>query len=90
LTKTITETSIIKTFKAIIEDHGFKDSGDSAKFEKKNSAKSVSVKGQESVAGTMSIRVRTTNKATNKKTETIFHHVSCPASIRSIVESLTF
>ena len=90
MTKAIMETSIINSFRKIIEGHGFKDSGDSVKFEKKNSDKSVSVKAQEIGKGDMAIRVRTTNRLTNKKSETIFHNVTSASAITGIIESLAF
>lgn len=78
------ELSITKTFKAIIEDHGFKDTGDSIKFEKKTKEKSFALKAIETFPGELSIRLRTTIKATGKKSETIFHHVSSASTIREI------
>lgn len=89
MTKTL-ELSISRTFKEIIEDHGFKDTGDSVKFEKKTATKSVSIKAQESFPGELSIRVRTTNKVTGKKSETLFHHVTSASTIRDIAQSLSF
>lgn len=83
------ELSISKTFKAIIEDHGFKDTGDSVKFEKKTDSKSFSIKASETFPGELTIRIRTTNKATGKKSETLFHHVSAASTIRDIAGSLS-
>lgn len=88
VTKTL-ELSISKTFKEIIEAHGFKDTGDSVKFEKKSAHKSLSIKAQETFPGELSIRIRTTNKLTGKKSETLFHHVTSVFTIRDIAESLS-
>lgn len=86
----VMERSISKAFKEIIEDHGFTNTGDNVKFEKKSSLKSVSLKVQETFPGELSIRIRTTNKVTGKKSETLFHHVSSASTIRDIAESLSF
>lgn len=87
MTKTL-ELSITQTFKEIIEDHGFKDTGDSVKFEKKTETKSFSIKAQESFPGVLTVRIRTTNKTTGSKSETIFHKVDSASTISDIADSL--
>lgn len=84
-TKTLHES-----FCKIMDMRGFKGTDDASKFEKKSAEKSFSIKGQENNPKELSIRVRVTNKATGKKTETIFHHVNSVTSILNIMDSLSF
>lgn len=91
MTKTATAAkSLHESFRKIMDMKGFKETEDASKFEKKSAEKSFSIKGQENSPKELSIRVRVTNKATGKKTETIFHHVDSVTSILNIMDSLSF
>lgn len=86
--KTATAVSIADAFRIILRKNGFKPDEDNLKFEKKRGDFRLSIKIQDANARSITIKVKTENKLRDKKTETLFHHVSNLEVLETIIDSI--